>query len=148
MVLNKIVMVNKTIWGIGIANQWRNLKRIRWMFIQFLVLTSNLVWSRQEQLLEDLGKKIQETSQKLAINSEASQTWDNSVEPQTPSATIEVQMPTYVALTFVQELIIEPNQQCLKIHNLMKWTRSVQLCFLLLKKSLHPSWHWFPTSNL
>jgi hypothetical protein len=67
----------------------------------------------------NLGKIIQvqiKASQKETNNSDVSHTRDNSVEPPILSATIEVQdlqVPTYVALTFVpeEELIVEPKQQ-------------------------------------
>jgi hypothetical protein len=105
-VLNKIVhrnlimvilKVNKTIRGIAIANQMCNLKRISCVHLVSSPKLNLAWWSCFAQHVENLGKIIQDqnnASQKETNNFEASHTRDNSVEPPTPSAKIEVQVPT------------------------------------------------------
>ena len=110
-------------------------------------------WSRLEQHMENLRKIIQDeikASQNETNNSEVSHSIDNNVEPPILSATIEVQdlqVPTYVASTFEQEeeLIVEPKQQVLKIHSLMRLTRLVQWCLLWLEKRRFYFLHYIPT---
>jgi hypothetical protein len=112
------------------------------------ISNSNLspVWSCTEQLLEDFGKNIQEASQKEANHSESSHTRDNSVEPPTPSATIEVQVPTYVASILVEEeLIVQHKQQVLEDTQLDEMEKIGTMVFSPAKEetvsfaTLHPS---------
>ena len=89
-----------------------NLKRISCVHLVSSPKLSLAWWSCFAQHVENLGKIIQDqnnASQKETNNFEASHTRDNSVEPPTPSAIIEVQVPTFVAFIMRQESMMHQN---------------------------------------